>query len=121
MHIRNGLANDLRVCFTSANNQTRAKRHKSTSTTKPNESGSRFAVLGGGITGLAAAHYLTQEFPRAKITIYEGSERLGGWLNSKKIEVEQGEVVFEQGPRNLRPNTPAALVTMDMVRSSIVF
>jgi oxygen-dependent protoporphyrinogen oxidase len=121
LYARNGLSNDLRTRSSSADHHIREKRHKSTSTSKPNESGPRFAVLGGGITGLAAAHYLTREFPRAKITIYEGTSRLGGWLNSKKVDVEQGEVVFEQGPRNLRPNTPAALVTLDMVCLDIVF
>ena len=37
-------------------------------------------------------------------------------MNSKRVQVEQGDVVFEQGPRTLRPGTPASLVTLDMVR-----
>src|SRR5271168_2277268 len=41
------------------------------------------AILGGGITGLASAHYLARELPKAQITLYEGSGRLGGWLQSK--------------------------------------
>jgi oxygen-dependent protoporphyrinogen oxidase len=72
-------------------------------------------VLGGGITGLAAAHYLSKELPSAQITIYEGSERLGGWLNSKQVELGNGHITVEQGPRTLRPNTPAAFVTLEMV------
>jgi protoporphyrinogen/coproporphyrinogen III oxidase len=75
------------------------------------------AILGGGITGLSAAHYLTRELPTAKITIYEGSERLGGWLQSKSVDVGNGKVVFESGPRTLRPSTAAGLVTVEMVCS----
>jgi protoporphyrinogen oxidase len=53
------------------------------------------------------AFYLSQELPDAKITLYEGSPRLGGWLQSRRIDVGNGEVVFEQGPRTLRPATPS--------------
>jgi oxygen-dependent protoporphyrinogen oxidase len=74
-----------------------------------------YAVLGGGITGLTTAYYLSKEKPHAKITLYEGSDRLGGWLNSKAVDVGDGSVVFEQGPRTLRPNTPASLVTLELV------
>lgn len=76
----------------------------------------RIAVLGGGITGLSTAHYLTKELPNAKITVYEGGDRLGGWLKSKYVDVGSGKVLFEQGPRTLRPNSPPGLVTLDMVR-----
>ncbi|EGP86679.1 uncharacterized protein MYCGRDRAFT_43963 [Zymoseptoria tritici IPO323] len=62
------------------------------------------AVLGGGITGLAAAHYVTREHPRAKVTLYEASDRVGGWVSSKRADVHDGTVLFEGGPRTLRPN-----------------
>lgn len=62
------------------------------------------AVIGGGITGLASAYYLTKELPRAKITIYEASDRIGGWLSSKRVPVKDGTVLFEAGPRTLRPS-----------------
>lgn len=73
------------------------------------------AVLGGGITGLSAAHYLTRELPTANVTLYEASERLGGWLQSQTVDVGNGKVVFESGPRTLRPNGTAGLVTVEMV------
>jgi protoporphyrinogen/coproporphyrinogen III oxidase len=75
----------------------------------------RFAVLGGGITGLSTAHYLTQELPNAKVTVYESGDKLGGWLRSKYVDVANGRILFEQGPRTLRPSTPASLVTLDLV------
>ncbi len=67
------------------------------------------AILGGGITGLASAYYLTQELPKAKITIYEASDRLGGWLSSKRVQVKDGTVLFEAGPRTLRPSSNGVL------------
>ncbi|KAL8721719.1 MAG: hypothetical protein Q9225_001669 [Loekoesia sp. 1 TL-2023] len=75
------------------------------------------AVLGGGITGLASAYYLAQQLPHAQITLFEGSSRLGGWLRSKQVNVGDGKVVFEQGPRNLRPTRPNGWVTLDLVQS----
>lgn len=73
------------------------------------------AVLGGGITGLASAYYLAQQLPHSQITLFEGSLRLGGWLRSKQVDVGNGKVVFEQGPRNLRPTRPNGWVTLDLV------
>ena len=75
------------------------------------------AILGGGITGLSAAHYITRELPAAKVTIYEASDRLGGWLQSQSVNVGNGDIVFESGPRTLRPHTPAGMATVEMVRS----
>lgn len=73
------------------------------------------AILGGGITGLASAFYLSKQRPDIRITLIEGSSRLGGWLHSKQVDVGNGSVVFEQGPRTLRPNVPNGLVTLGLV------
>lgn len=78
------------------------------------------AILGGGITGLASAFYLSKQLPEARITILEGSSRLGGWLHSQRVDVGNGNVVFEQGPRTLRPNVPNGLVTLNLVCVIIV-
>ncbi|KAH0194827.1 Protoporphyrinogen oxidase, partial [Aureobasidium melanogenum] len=67
------------------------------------------AVLGGGITGLATAHYLAQSNPNRKVTIYESSPRLGGWLHTEKVEIDDGHILFEKGPRTLRPAGNGAL------------
>lgn len=71
--------------------------------------GNDVAILGGGITGLASAYYLTKELPEAKITIYEASDRLGGWLSSKRVPVKDGSILFEAGPRTLRPSSNGML------------
>ena len=72
-------------------------------------------VLGGGITGLATAYFLSRELSDAKITLFEASSRLGGWLHSKSVDIGSGNVVFEQGPRTIRPTVPNGLVTLSLV------
>lgn len=64
------------------------------------------AVVGGGLTGLTTAYYLAKQLPpTAKITLYEGSDRLGGWIKTDRVPVNvggvKGTVSFERGPRTL--------------------
>ncbi|KAK4991889.1 oxygen-dependent protoporphyrinogen oxidase [Elasticomyces elasticus] len=67
------------------------------------------AILGGGITGIASAYYLSKALPATKITIYETGPRMGGWLSSKRLETEGGSILFEAGPRTLRPDKNGVL------------
>ena len=67
------------------------------------------AVLGGGITGLSAAFHLARKFPTTKITLIEGSNRVGGWLNSHRVDVGSGTVLLEKGPRTLRSSSKGTL------------
>ncbi|XP_070622596.1 protoporphyrinogen oxidase [Erythrolamprus reginae] len=60
----------------------------------------RVAVLGGGVTGLAACYYLARSSLASKVILLEGSHRLGGWIHSTKTE---DGAVFEHGPRGIRP------------------
>ena len=76
------------------------------------------AVLGGGISGLASACFLAKELPHAKVTIFEKSNRLGGWLESSIHEIggpNGGRVVFENGPRTLRHDVWAGFCTRELV------
>lgn len=114
----------LRHCYLAPRCPSLQRRSRYSSTSSPvqrNHDVKDVAVLGGGITGLASAFYLSQELPDAKITLYEGSPRLGGWLQSRRIDVGNGEVVFEQGPRTLRPATPSGYLTLDLVRMVILY
>ncbi len=52
-------------------------------------------ILGGGITGLSAAWYLSRRNPQAQITLLEKENRLGGWIRTTR---ENG-FLFEKGPR----------------------
>ncbi|KAJ5669466.1 hypothetical protein N7462_010536 [Penicillium macrosclerotiorum] len=73
------------------------------------------AVIGGGITGLTAAWQLAQDPQCSGITLYEKSDRLGGWLRSETIPVQGGNVVFEYGPRTLRSAMPASLPLLYLI------
>ncbi len=52
-------------------------------------------ILGGGITGLSAAWFLSHQHPNAQITLLEKTNRLGGWIRT----CHEGGFLFEQGPR----------------------
>ncbi|KAI2782322.1 Protoporphyrinogen oxidase [Daldinia loculata] len=63
------------------------------------------AVLGGGITGLTTAHYLARHAQNAHITLYEASNKLGGWIYGGLVEINKEtseKVMFQSGPRILR-------------------
>ena len=79
-------------------------------------SSSNFAVLGGGISGLAAAFYLTKKVKDpGSITVIETSPRLGGWMSS--VATKEG-ALFERGPRGMRPVGEPGLASLNMVRNS---
>lgn len=83
----------------------------------PNPRAKNIAVIGGGVSGLATAFNLTQDIPNAKITIYEKKEKLGGWVDSEQVEVDDGSVLFEWGPRTLRPDLQGnGMATLQLVR-----
>lgn len=77
------------------------------------------AVIGGGITGLATAYFLSKASPEIRVTLLEGGKRLGGWLHSEVVETSHGKVIFEKGPRTLRPNIPNGILTLDLVGSTL--
>lgn len=109
----------LKQCYArSACQKTFLHRHYATasSTSNTNPESPSIAVLGGGITGLASAYFLSRDLPNAKITLFEASSRLGGWLHSTSVDVGSGNVIFEQGPRNLRPTMPNGLITLNLAR-----
>ena len=73
------------------------------------------AVAGGGITGLVSAHQLSDKFPNRTITLFEASSRLGGWIRTKQVGDKDGQVLFEKGPRTLRPRPPDGWLTLNLV------
>jgi NAD(P)-binding Rossmann-like domain len=76
----------------------------------------RFAVLGGGVSGLATAYYLKSIDPLAKITIYEASDRVGGWISTEQVDTSDGRLMFEMGPRTLLPQRVSSVAAIQMVR-----
>ncbi len=73
----------------------------------------QIAVIGGGITGLAAAVTLRQTLPQAKVTLFEGNQRLGGalWTKTETLQRASGEGSFliEQGADSFLVDDPATL------------
>lgn len=69
-------------------------------------------VLGGGLSGLAAAYYLMKRHI-TPVTVYESSKHLGGWIRSEHFEKEN--FIFESGPRTIRPKGPSASTTLELI------
>ena len=58
----------------------------------------RVAIIGGGITGLAAAFYLNKDEKEAyEFTLFEQSNRLGGKIQT----VKKAGFVIERGPDSI--------------------
>lgn len=55
--------------------------------------------MGGGISGLSSAFYLTKRFPKSIIHLYEGSSRLGGAIVTGHLE---NGYLYEKGPKTIR-------------------
>lgn len=77
-------------------------------------------ILGGGISGLSSLHWLhrgikaeARKTPR-KLTLYESSDRVGGWINSQYFGAKNpdSKYLFELGPRSLRAATAADVLEM---------
>ncbi|KAK3953147.1 hypothetical protein QBC32DRAFT_210870 [Pseudoneurospora amorphoporcata] len=65
------------------------------------------AIIGGGLTGLATAYFARLHNHHASITVYEASDRLGGWIDTEEVQVttpsgEKGKVIFQRGGRMLK-------------------
>ena len=54
----------------------------------------RCAIIGGGISGLAAAYYLSRKVPDGQVTLFEAASRLGGVI---RTETRDG-CVIDGGP-----------------------
>ncbi|HUY91339.1 MAG TPA: protoporphyrinogen oxidase [Pirellulales bacterium] len=77
----------------------------SLSTSPPPSSPRRFAVIGGGISGLAAAHRLTELDPAAEIALFEAGEKLGGVLQTSRCD----GYLLDHSADNFITNVPWAL------------
>lgn len=81
------------------------------------DSRTSIAVIGGGISGLSAAFFLQKALPHSRITLFEGSTRTGGWVSSKVVrDQDNRQLIFEEGPRSLRPAGLPGLSLLDLIR-----
>jgi oxygen-dependent protoporphyrinogen oxidase len=67
----------------------------------------RVAIIGGGITGLATAYYLSRA--DVDFTLYEASPRLGGLLKSEVVTTANGTFLAECGPDGFLSTKPCAI------------
>jgi oxygen-dependent protoporphyrinogen oxidase len=65
----------------------------------------RIVVIGGGISGLAAAHRLTELRPPSHVTLIEASSRLGGTIRTD----ERDGFLLERGPDSFISEKPEAV------------
>ena len=89
-------------------------RHYASDASSPSRYRHDIAVVGGGIAGLATAYYLSKK-EDVNVTLYEAANRLGGWIQTKHVDVPGGKVLFEQGPRTLRPALPNGILAAGLV------
>jgi protoporphyrinogen/coproporphyrinogen III oxidase len=73
--------------------------------TSPPGSRPRIAIIGGGISGLAAAHRITELLPDAHLALFEAANRLGGVINT----VHRDGCLVEQAADSFITKTPWAL------------
>src|SRR3954447_26446280 len=66
---------------------------------------SRIVIIGGGISGLAAAHRILELNPAAQVAILEASDRLGGTIQT----TDRDGFLLERGPDSFISEKPQAL------------
>ncbi|MEM7476980.1 MAG: NAD(P)-binding protein [Planctomycetota bacterium] len=66
----------------------------------------RIAIIGGGVTGIAAALELSKH-PTVSFHLFESSDRLGGVLETDHV----GDFLIERSADNFATLQPAALQT----------
>ena len=65
----------------------------------------RIAVIGGGVSGLAAAHRIVELLPGAELTVFEASGRIGGVIDT----FEQDGFLVERSADSFITKLPGAL------------
>ena len=71
----------------------------------------RIAIIGAGISGLAAAFYISQRKPAWEITLFDAAEHAGGTMGTVNVE----GFLFEHGGNGFLTNKPD---TLELVRDS---
>ena len=71
----------------------------------------RVAVIGGGIAGLAAAWELAGHGGDVAVTVYEGSDRIGGKLRLEQV----GGALVDVGAESVLARRPEALTLFEEI------
>lgn len=75
-------------------------------------------VVGAGISGLTYAYFVSKIRPDLNITIFDKSEKVGGWIQTTELfDDNSNEVVkLDKGPRSLRGVSDGTLVILDILK-----
>lgn len=65
----------------------------------------RIAIVGGGITGLAAALYLVEHVAPERVTLIERENRLGGKIQTERVQ----DFLIEAGPDSFLSSRPGGV------------
>ena len=71
-------------------------------------------VLGGGISGLAAAWHVKNLAPECRVVVVEAAAALGGNIATVELPLSNGGCRIETGPRSLRTTTASAKVALQV-------
>ncbi len=66
-------------------------------------------IVGGGISGLAAAYFLKQKAPRTRVAVLEAGPRWGGKITTARVPFDEGEFIIEGGPDTFLATKPYAV------------
>ncbi|CDK24949.1 unnamed protein product [Kuraishia capsulata CBS 1993] len=73
----------------------------------------KVAVIGSGISGLSFAYYLSKLRPDVKVSVFEATDRVGGYIRTTKHS--QSGLMLEKGPRTLRGASVGTLLIIDTI------
>lgn len=75
-------------------------------------------VVGAGISGLTYAYFVSKIRPDLKITIFDKSEKVGGWIQTAELfDDNTHEIIkLDKGPRSLRGVSDGTLVILDILK-----
>jgi protoporphyrinogen/coproporphyrinogen III oxidase len=63
-------------------------------------------IVGGGISGLAAAYYASKNIPHARVTLLEAGGQWGGKIVTDRVTVAEGQFIIEGGPDTFLATKP---------------
>ena len=73
----------------------------------------RVLVVGGGISGLSLAYFLSQACRSTQIVLAEASPSVGGWMQTQSV----GGYLFERGPRSILVRPPKTRILKNRTRT----
>eukprot|EP01083_Nonionella_stella_P179676 638651_1 len=63
----------------------------------------RIAIIGGGISGLSACHFVRSFLPSSEVSLFEKESRYGGWIKTSQIPLTSNRSMpIECGPQGIR-------------------